>query len=134
VSTTIESLTRGLPEEFNLYLNYCRGLKFEEKPDYNYCRKLFKDFMHRSNFENDFIYDWVLKKSGKQVGAGIQGIADNKPVVEQQPPPRQEERKDNAARQQQQFVNTATAGANNFKLLEDQKKAYPTQTNFYNSA
>jgi len=53
VSTTIESLTRGLPEEFSLYLNYCRNLKFEEKPDYNYLRKLFKDVMYRNGFEND---------------------------------------------------------------------------------
>ena len=64
MSTTIESLTRGLPEEFNAYLNYCRGLKFEEKPDYNYCRKLFKDALYRNNFETDYMYDWVIKKSG----------------------------------------------------------------------
>jgi len=62
---------RGLPEEFGSYLTYCRGLKFEEKPDYGYCRKLFKDFMHRMNYENDFMYDWVLKKNGKPVDAGI---------------------------------------------------------------
>jgi len=44
-------------------------LKFEEKPDYNYLRKLFKDLMYRSGFEYDYIYDWVLKKSGKEVPA-----------------------------------------------------------------
>jgi hypothetical protein len=64
VSTTIESLTRGLPEEFSLYLNYCRNLKFEEKPDYGYLRKLFKDLFNRSGFENDYNYDWVIKKNG----------------------------------------------------------------------
>ena len=45
VVTTIESLTRGLPEEFNTYLQYCRNLKFEERPDYNYCRKILKDLI-----------------------------------------------------------------------------------------
>lgn len=64
MSTTIEALTRGLPEEFNSYLSYCRNLKFEEKPDYNYLRKLFKDLMYRNGFEYDYVYDWVLKKSG----------------------------------------------------------------------
>jgi len=59
-------------------LTYCRGLKFEEKPDYGYCRKLFKDFMYRMNYENDFMYDWVLKKNGKPVDAGIN---DTKAVV-----------------------------------------------------
>jgi len=99
VSTTIESLTRGLPEELNLYLNYCRGLKFEEKPDYNYCRKLFKDFMYRSNYENDFMYDWVLKKNGKQVDTSVP--VDNKMAAPKQENPQQsrpqaEERKDAA--------------------------------------
>jgi len=69
VTTPIESLTRGIPEEFCLYLNYCRNLKFEEKPDYNYLRKLFKDVMHRNGFENDYMYDWTIKKSGGKVPA-----------------------------------------------------------------
>jgi len=60
-------LTRGLPEEFSMYLNYCRNLKFEEKPDYSYLRKLFKDVMYRNNFENDYMYDWVIKKNGGKV-------------------------------------------------------------------
>jgi hypothetical protein len=47
VSTTVELLTRGLPEEFSQYIGYCRNLKFEEKPDYNYLRQLFKDLMQR---------------------------------------------------------------------------------------
>ena len=64
VCTTIESLTRGLPEEFNTYLNYCRNLKFEERPDYNYMRKIFKDLMYKRGHDYDYQYDWVLKKSG----------------------------------------------------------------------
>ena len=43
---------------------YCRNLKFEEKPDYNYLRKLFKDLMSRNGFDNDYNYDWVIKKAG----------------------------------------------------------------------
>lgn len=64
INTTIESLCRGIPEEFSIYLHYCRNLKFEEKPDYAYLRKIFKDMMHRNNYELDFNYDWVLKKQG----------------------------------------------------------------------
>ena len=59
-----------MPEEFGAYLNYCRNLKFEEKPDYNYLRKLFKDCMSRNGYENDFMYDWVLKKNGGTVPLG----------------------------------------------------------------
>jgi len=60
-------LTRGLPEEFSLYLSYCRNLKFEEKPDYNYMRKIFKDLMQRNGFDYDYNYDWLIKKNGGTV-------------------------------------------------------------------
>jgi casein kinase I family protein HRR25 len=67
VATTIETLTRGLPEEFNLFLQYCRNLKFEERPDYNYMRKIFKDLMYKRGHDYDFQYDWVLKKAGNKI-------------------------------------------------------------------
>lgn len=38
ISTQVDVLCRGYPTEFNTYLTYCRNLKFDEKPDYNYCR------------------------------------------------------------------------------------------------
>jgi hypothetical protein len=41
-------------------------MKFEEKPDYNYLRSLFKSMMSRYNFEYDGQFDWILKKEGKQ--------------------------------------------------------------------
>jgi hypothetical protein len=41
VSTTIDSLCHGYPKEFVDYFNYCRDLKFEDKPDYNFLRKNF---------------------------------------------------------------------------------------------
>lgn len=47
------------------YIQYCRNLQFEEKPDYNYVRSLFKNLMMRMKFEYDGQYDWVLKKEGK---------------------------------------------------------------------
>lgn len=67
MATTIESLSRGLPEEFNIYLQYCRNLKFEERPDYNYMRKIFKDLMYKSGHDYDYQYDWVLKKQGVKI-------------------------------------------------------------------
>ena len=49
----------NVPEEFVMFMDYCRDLKFEEKPDYNYLRKLFKDLFNRNGYEYDFIYDWI---------------------------------------------------------------------------
>lgn len=34
--------SQGFPAEFAMYLNYCRGLRFEEAPDYMYLRQLFR--------------------------------------------------------------------------------------------
>lgn len=62
LSTSIETLTKSLPDEFGIYLNYCRSLKFEEKPDIGYLRKLFKDLFYRMGYEYDFVFDWMVKK------------------------------------------------------------------------
>ena len=85
-----------MPEEFSVYLNYCRNLKFEEKPDYGYLRKLFKDLMHQSGFENDYNYDWVIKKSGGKVPEPVQRVEPEKKNVE--------ERKENRMLMGQQVV------------------------------
>lgn len=45
-------------------MNYCRSLKFEEKPDIGYLRKLFKDLFYRMGYEYDFVFDWMVKKQG----------------------------------------------------------------------
>ncbi|MCQ2816043.1 MAG: protein kinase [archaeon] len=36
-----EILCFGLPDEFSIYLNYCKNLRFEDRPDYDYLRGLF---------------------------------------------------------------------------------------------
>ncbi len=38
LSTPSEVLCKGFPIELAQYLNYCKGLKFEEKPEYNLLR------------------------------------------------------------------------------------------------
>ena len=54
VHTTIEALCRSMPEEFNVFLQYCRNLKFEERPDYNYMRKILKDLMYKRGWDYDY--------------------------------------------------------------------------------
>jgi hypothetical protein len=49
-------------EEFVTFFQYCRGLQFEEKPDYNYLRTLFKTVFDRFTYDHDFKYDWHLIK------------------------------------------------------------------------
>jgi hypothetical protein len=62
-TTTIEELCKGFPEEFSKYLNYCRSLNFEDKPCISDLRRLFKNLMKKKEYEYDYMFDWVLKKS-----------------------------------------------------------------------
>lgn len=63
ISTTVDELVKGLPKEFGMYMQYCRNLKFEEKPDYSLLRKYLQDVAERMNYEHDYYYDWILKNS-----------------------------------------------------------------------
>ena len=42
-------------------------MKFEERPDYNYMRKIFKDLMYKNHYDFDYQYDWVHKKAGHKI-------------------------------------------------------------------
>ena len=58
ISTPTETLCRGFPLEFMNYINYCRNLRFEDRPDYSYLKRMFKELFFRENYTNDQIYDW----------------------------------------------------------------------------
>ncbi|KAJ5066902.1 casein kinase 1-like protein [Anaeramoeba ignava] len=60
LSTPISELCKGFPSEFATYLEYCRNLHFDEKPDYSYLRKLFRDLFIREGFVYDYKYDWII--------------------------------------------------------------------------
>ncbi|CAD6994573.1 discs overgrown protein kinase [Ceratitis capitata] len=64
LSTTILSLCKGFPSEFVNYLNFCRQMHFEQRPDYCYLRKLFRNLFHRLGFTYDYVFDWNLLKFG----------------------------------------------------------------------
>ena len=55
-------LCKGFPSEFSTYLNYTRSLRFDEKPDYAYCRKLFRDLFVREGYIYDYVFDWTVLK------------------------------------------------------------------------
>lgn len=43
MSTLIDVMCKGLPVELNNYVNYTRTLGFEDKPDYGFLRKMFRE-------------------------------------------------------------------------------------------
>lgn len=66
LSTTLESLCRGFPEELITYMTYCRNLRFDEKPDYSYLKNMFKDLFVKSGFEMDYVFDWNIADEQKK--------------------------------------------------------------------
>eukprot|EP00761_Pharyngomonas_kirbyi_P014961 gb/GECH01014992.1/.p1 GENE.gb/GECH01014992.1/~~gb/GECH01014992.1/.p1 ORF type:complete len:338 (+),score=76.05 gb/GECH01014992.1/:1-1014(+) len=62
MATSAEMLCEGLPEEFGTFLKYTRSLKFQDKPDYKYLRRLMQKLFLKHNFELDFEFDWIIKK------------------------------------------------------------------------
>ena len=62
LDTPVDVLCQGHPIEFSMYINYCRGLRFDENPDYAFLRRFFKELFQDQGFKRDFIYDWTQPK------------------------------------------------------------------------
>ncbi|KAJ6336935.1 hypothetical protein OIU76_006744 [Salix suchowensis] len=58
----------------NLYhtFHYCRSLRFEDKPDYSYLKRLFRDLFIREGYQFDYVFDWTVLKY-PQIGASTRG-------------------------------------------------------------
>jgi len=75
MTTPTEVLCRGFPNEFAIYLNYCRSLRFDDKPDYSYLRKLFRDLFVREGFQYDYCFDWSVQQKSQDEQAAQQAAA-----------------------------------------------------------
>ncbi|KAG5455896.1 MAG: putative casein kinase I, partial [Olpidium bornovanus] len=62
MTTPTDALCRGFPNEFKSYLTYCKALRFDDKPDYPYLRKIFRDLFVREGFQYDYVFDWTIFK------------------------------------------------------------------------
>ncbi|XP_028807406.1 casein kinase 1-like protein 2 [Neltuma alba] len=90
VSTSIEALCRGYPSEFASYFHYCRSLRFDDKPDYAYLKRLFRDLFIREGFQFDYVFDWTILKyqqsqiatpPARGVGPGVGPSSGMPPMV-----------------------------------------------------
>jgi casein kinase I family protein HRR25 len=86
MTTPTEVLCRGFPNEFAIYLNYTRSLRFDDKPDYSYLRKIFRDLFVREGFQYDYVFDWTVYKYQKNAQA-IAQAAGNQPAQEDEEKP-----------------------------------------------
>ena len=53
-------LCSGIPKEFEIFLDYAKNLKYDEKPEYNMLQDLLYKIMKNENYKNDYIFDWTL--------------------------------------------------------------------------
>ncbi|XP_072935872.1 casein kinase I-like isoform X2 [Epargyreus clarus] len=99
MSTPVEVLCKGFPAEFAMYLNYCRGLTFDEGPDYMYLRQLFRILFRTMNYQYDYTFDWTILRQRKQHNMEAGGAQPDRrsPSVQRraaqqppQPPPNNE--------------------------------------------
>ena len=72
-ATHPEQLCRGYPTEFLAFFAHCSSLGFEDRPDYRYLKRIFKDLFDRQALEDDGQYDWdVIKRH--QESSGGEGV------------------------------------------------------------
>ncbi|TFK62189.1 kinase-like protein [Pluteus cervinus] len=69
MTTPTDLLCRGFPNEFGIFLNCTRALRFDDKPDYSYLRKLFRDLFVREGYQYDYVFDWSVQRSAQDDNA-----------------------------------------------------------------
>mmetsp|Transcript_8951 Transcript_8951/g.19136 ORF Transcript_8951/g.19136 Transcript_8951/m.19136 type:complete len:364 (+) Transcript_8951:227-1318(+) len=62
MKTPFEVLCKGFPQEFVTYFQYVRSLRFDEKPDYAYLRRMFRDLFAKEGWNWDYVFDWTILK------------------------------------------------------------------------
>lgn len=60
-----------------MYLNYCRGMRFEDTPDYMYLRQLFRILFRTLDHNFDHTFDWTILKR-KEAAEGSNGSTSTK--------------------------------------------------------
>ncbi|RHY82893.1 hypothetical protein DYB26_003995 [Aphanomyces astaci] len=94
INTPTDVLCRGFPTELRAYFEYTRALRFDDKPDYAYLRRLFKELFFRKGFQFDAMFDWTVLNLVANMGGGGYGLQRSdsrdamgrKGAYDQQPP------------------------------------------------
>ncbi|KAK7245350.1 hypothetical protein RIF29_40190 [Crotalaria pallida] len=92
ISTPIEVLCKSHPSEFVSYFHYCRSLRFEDKPDYSYLKRLFRDLFIREGYQFDYVFDWTILKY-PQIGSSRGRISSGKAAMNPGPSAQKPEKK-----------------------------------------
>lgn len=75
ISTSTEMLCKGFPAEFRSYFEHVRSLRFDDRPDYDYLKRLFRELFFRKGFEYDNLFDWeILNMQNQRIRAGPERV------------------------------------------------------------
>lgn len=78
--THTDLLCLNYPSEFKDYFIHCSSLGFEDRPDYRYLKRIFKDLFDRAGYIDDGLYDWDLSLKAKTDGTfGLEGLKYGSP-------------------------------------------------------
>ena len=62
----LDELCDQAPREFVIYMDHVQALEFEDKPDYSYLRRTFRELFIRQRFEYDHVFDWTIGRYMEQ--------------------------------------------------------------------
>ncbi|KAJ3232075.1 casein kinase I [Chytriomyces hyalinus] len=81
-STPIKELCDGHPEEFGIYQNYVRDLKFDAEPDYEYLKGLMNKVLAKNGLIDDGVYDWMVELDHQRTKKERLRASDGRKVVD----------------------------------------------------
>lgn len=61
--------------EFRTYFEHVKGLRFDDRPDYDYLKRLFRELFFRKGFSYDNLFDWELLQTMNSQGNTLTGGA-----------------------------------------------------------
>eukprot|EP01039_Chlorochromonas_danica_P011249 gene11249-12548_t len=83
VSTTTEMLCKNFPIEFRSYFEHVKSLGFDDRPDYDYLKRLFRELFFRKGYSYDNIYDWELLVPGMPPPAAQEQMEQPMPIAKE---------------------------------------------------
>ncbi|XP_050224663.1 casein kinase 1-like protein 10 isoform X2 [Mercurialis annua] len=115
--TPVEVLCKSFPSEFISYFHYCRSLRFEDKPDYSYLKRLFRDLFVREGYQFDYVFDWTILKypqigsSSRQRSSGKAGLKPRQSFEQIDKAPVGQETRDRSSGALEAFSRRLASGA-----------------------
>jgi len=75
--TSIEELSKDLPEEFGIFVKYTRELEFEADPNYEYLRSLLKTMLDKHCVKEGNLLDWDVNSNSNSNQSTVESVDTN---------------------------------------------------------